>query len=156
MSNEERSQPPSPQEQFILIVAAILFPPLPIFIVRRYNICNKEFIISVLLTILGHLPGIIFALYFLLCVYFPQQGLEGYTRLPDDVEQQLHAESDANAEPHQRPHEVHRIHHDEEHTQPDPSQVLTASDLPAYEDIAGPSAGTEHPRDVKGDNKVQH
>ena len=84
---------PSQQEQFILIVAAIILPPLAIFLSKKYSIWNKEF----------------------------------------------------------------RIYHDEEHVQPKENQILTANDLPSYDDIVGSSEGTTEHRDVKGgDNKIQH
>lgn len=146
---------PSQQEQFILIVAAIILPPLAIFLSKKYSIWNKEFWISVVLTLIGHIPGAIFAVYYLLYVQYPQQGVEGYTQLPDDVEQQLHAEH--QQELNQEQQQGIRIYHDEEHVQPKENQILTANDLPSYDDIVGSSEGTTEHRDVKGgDNKIQH
>lgn len=150
---------PSLQEQFVLIVAAIILPPLAIFLSKKYSIWNKEFWISVVLTLIGHIPGAIFAVYYLLCVQFPQQGVEGYTQLPDDVEQQLHAEHQQglSQEQPQEQHQGIRIYHDEEHVQPKENQILTANDLPSYDDIVGSSEAPTGHRDVKGgDNKIQH
>nr|AHL20265.1 stress-induced protein [Olea europaea] len=42
------------------IIVAILLPPLGVFL--RYG-CKVEFWICLLLTILGYLPGIIYAVY---------------------------------------------------------------------------------------------
>ena len=83
---------------------------------KKYSIWNKEFWISVVLTLIGHIPGAIFAVYYLLYVQYPQQGVEGYTQLPDDVEQQLHAEH--QQELNQEQQQGIRIYHDEEHVHP--------------------------------------
>ncbi|KAM0821371.1 hypothetical protein ACQ4PT_072276 [Festuca glaucescens] len=48
---------------FLEILIAILLPPLGVFL--HYGLCSKEFLISVLLTILGYIPGIIYAVYVL-------------------------------------------------------------------------------------------
>ncbi|KAI0709377.1 hypothetical protein C8Q76DRAFT_626471 [Earliella scabrosa] len=42
---------------------AILLPPLGVFLERG---CNADFLINILLTILGYIPGIIHALYIIL------------------------------------------------------------------------------------------
>ncbi|BAF16420.1 low temperature-induced protein lt101.2 [Oryza sativa Japonica Group] len=49
-------------ETFLEILLAILLPPLGVFL--RYGI-GMEFWIALLLTILGYLPGIIYAVYVL-------------------------------------------------------------------------------------------
>ncbi|XP_076950988.1 hydrophobic protein OSR8-like isoform X2 [Bidens hawaiensis] len=43
------------------ILFALLFPPLGVCL--RYGCCTVEFLICLLLTLLGFLPGIIYALY---------------------------------------------------------------------------------------------
>lgn len=45
------------------IILAILLPPLGVFVQEGLN---QNFWISVILTLLGYLPGILFALYILL------------------------------------------------------------------------------------------
>ncbi|KAI0647183.1 UPF0057-domain-containing protein [Trametes meyenii] len=45
------------------ILFAILLPPLGVFLERG---CNADFLINILLTILGYIPGIIHALYIIL------------------------------------------------------------------------------------------
>ncbi|KAL1944566.1 hypothetical protein VTO73DRAFT_2996 [Trametes versicolor] len=42
---------------------AILLPPVGVFLERG---CNSDFLINILLTILGYIPGIIHALYIIL------------------------------------------------------------------------------------------
>ncbi|KAI0256753.1 hypothetical protein BJV78DRAFT_1166757 [Lactifluus subvellereus] len=42
------------------IICAIFLPPLGVFLERG---CNADFLINILLTILGWIPGIIHALY---------------------------------------------------------------------------------------------
>ncbi|KAG2664742.1 hypothetical protein I3843_16G095500 [Carya illinoinensis] len=47
---------------FVEVILAILLPPVGVFL--RYG-CEVEFWIDLLLTILGYIPGIIYALYVL-------------------------------------------------------------------------------------------
>jgi len=47
----------------IKIIAAVLLPPLGVFLERG---CGADLLINVLLTILGYIPGIIHALYIIL------------------------------------------------------------------------------------------
>ncbi|XP_023639589.1 uncharacterized protein LOC111830941 [Capsella rubella] len=49
-------------ETFLEIILAILLPPVGVFL--RYG-CGVEFWICLLLTILGYIPGIIYAIYVL-------------------------------------------------------------------------------------------
>ncbi|KAG6673070.1 hypothetical protein I3842_16G092800 [Carya illinoinensis] len=48
---------------FVEVILAILLPPVGVFL--RYG-CEVEFWIDLLLTILGYIPGIIYALYVLI------------------------------------------------------------------------------------------
>ncbi|KAI0811926.1 hypothetical protein F5Y07DRAFT_53644 [Xylaria sp. FL0933] len=45
------------------IIFAVILPPLGVFLERG---CGGDFLINVLLTILGYIPGIIHALYIIL------------------------------------------------------------------------------------------
>jgi len=45
------------------IIIAIFLPPLGVFLERG---CGADFLINILLTILGYIPGIIHALYIIL------------------------------------------------------------------------------------------
>ncbi|WRX11820.1 Proteolipid membrane potential modulator - like 3 [Theobroma cacao] len=47
-------------ETFLEVILAILIPPVGVFL--RYG-CGVEFWIDLLLTILGYIPGIIYAIY---------------------------------------------------------------------------------------------
>ncbi|QCD91862.1 Proteolipid membrane potential modulator [Vigna unguiculata] len=49
-------------ETFIEVILAILIPPLGVFL--RYG-CGIEFWIDLVLTLLGYLPGMIYAIYVL-------------------------------------------------------------------------------------------
>ncbi|URE46739.1 low temperature and salt responsive protein, partial [Musa troglodytarum] len=49
-------------ETFLEVILAILLPPVGVFL--RYG-CGVEFWIDLLLTILGYIPGIIYAIYVL-------------------------------------------------------------------------------------------
>ncbi|KAI3444034.1 hypothetical protein Pfo_000699 [Paulownia fortunei] len=48
-------------EIFLEILLAILVPPLGVFF--RNGCCSCEFFICVVLTLLGYVPGIIYAIY---------------------------------------------------------------------------------------------
>ncbi|KAL8166343.1 hypothetical protein V2J09_007842 [Rumex salicifolius] len=54
-------------ELFCEILLAILLPPLGVFF--RHGCCSCEFWLCVLLTILGYIPGIIYALYAIVVVH---------------------------------------------------------------------------------------
>jgi len=45
------------------IILAIILPPLGVFLERG---CGADFLINILLTVLGYIPGIIHALYIIL------------------------------------------------------------------------------------------
>ncbi|CAN6835407.1 unnamed protein product, partial [Brassica oleracea var. botrytis] len=49
-------------ETFLEVILAILLPPVGVFL--RYG-CGVEFWICLLLTVLGYIPGIIYAIYVL-------------------------------------------------------------------------------------------
>ncbi|XAR66744.1 hypothetical protein NMG60_11013068 [Bertholletia excelsa] len=53
-------------EIFCEILIAILLPPVGVCF--RHGCCSVEFFICLVLTILGYIPGIIYALYAILCV----------------------------------------------------------------------------------------
>ncbi|EGW33643.1 uncharacterized protein SPAPADRAFT_50498 [Spathaspora passalidarum NRRL Y-27907] len=162
------------QEQFILIIAALVLPPLAIFLAKKYSIWNKEFLVSVLLTMFGHIPGAIFTLYYLWYIEFPQSRQGGYNRLPDDDESRLGQQQEGFYEDHDH-HQESRVgaqeegfYEPEQLKQPQPQQQgnagssssrpqndALAGDLPAYEDIVQPLQAPAV--DVKGssDNKIQ-
>ncbi|KAK4712835.1 hypothetical protein R3W88_018742 [Solanum pinnatisectum] len=48
------------------VLLAILLPPLGVCL--RHGCCTVEFLICLILTILGYVPGIIYALYAILCI----------------------------------------------------------------------------------------
>ncbi|KAL1531065.1 UPF0057 membrane protein-like protein [Salvia divinorum] len=51
---------------FCEILLAILLPPLGVCL--RHGCCTVEFFICLVLTILGYIPGIIYALYAIACL----------------------------------------------------------------------------------------
>ncbi|KAG0493287.1 hypothetical protein HPP92_004281 [Vanilla planifolia] len=51
---------------FLEILISILLPPLGVFF--RHGCCSCEFLICVLLTILGYVPGIVYAVYVIVVV----------------------------------------------------------------------------------------
>ncbi|KAH7132664.1 hypothetical protein B0J11DRAFT_522254 [Dendryphion nanum] len=54
---------PFTASDIIKIFFAIFIPPLGVFLERG---CNADFLINILLTVLGYIPGIIHALYIIL------------------------------------------------------------------------------------------
>ncbi|GFS38972.1 UPF0057 membrane protein [Actinidia chinensis var. chinensis] len=56
----------SPCEILCEILCAIFLPPVGVCF--RHGCCSVEFFICLVLTILGYIPGIIYALYVILCV----------------------------------------------------------------------------------------
>ncbi|KAJ0031702.1 hypothetical protein Pint_14378 [Pistacia integerrima] len=75
---------PSRCEIFCEILIAILLPPLGVCL--RHGCCTVEFCICLLLTILGYIPGIIYALYAIVFVdrdeYFDEYRRPLYYREP--------------------------------------------------------------------------
>lgn len=55
-------------QQVILCILGVLVPPAPVFIVQR-TVFTKEFLVCLILTVLAHLPGVLFAIYFVLVEY---------------------------------------------------------------------------------------
>ncbi|KAI5951716.1 hypothetical protein KGF54_004791 [Candida jiufengensis] len=110
--------PPSNQEQFVLVLLAIFLPPLAICFAKR-SIFNKEFLVGLLLTIFGHLPGLIFSLYYLLCIYFPERRgeVDGYTTLRDDEEHRLGGDNNGNNNRDGDNHNHNHHHHDHNDTE---------------------------------------
>ncbi|CAM0909097.1 unnamed protein product [Alopecurus aequalis] len=56
------------------ILAAVL-PPLGVFF--RYGCCSSQFFISLLLTILGYVPGIVYSVYVILKTPPEPPGIHG-------------------------------------------------------------------------------
>ncbi|KAG7664697.1 uncharacterized protein J8A68_001794 [[Candida] subhashii] len=154
--------PSTEQVHFLLIIIGIVLPPLAIFLVKGNSIWNKEFWVSLLLTTFGHIPGAIFALYYMICIEFVKRRGDdegGYHRLPDDEESQLRAEATAtdqdgptatNAKlpvPGGVPPPA---------AEGSSSNTEAGGDLPAYEDIVGLSQPPLSDTKANGDNKVQH
>ncbi|GJM99515.1 hypothetical protein PR202_ga16621 [Eleusine coracana subsp. coracana] len=51
---------------FLEILLAIILPPLGVFL--HFGCCSMEFCICLLLTVLGYIPGIIYAIYVLVAL----------------------------------------------------------------------------------------
>jgi len=67
------SAPSSPISAVIVIAATILMPPLGLFLIEGINI---SFWICLLLTILGYLPGHLYAFY-VEYMYYNSKGIGG-------------------------------------------------------------------------------
>ncbi|KAL6844944.1 hypothetical protein ACP4OV_025603 [Aristida adscensionis] len=62
---------------FLEILLAIVLPPLGVFL--HFGCCSMEFCICLLLTILGYIPGIIYAIYVLVALDSDRHEREYYT-----------------------------------------------------------------------------
>ncbi|MQM12910.1 hypothetical protein Taro_045834 [Colocasia esculenta] len=51
---------------FVEILISIVVPPLGVFL--RHGLCSLEFLICLLLTFCGYVPGIIYAIYVIVAV----------------------------------------------------------------------------------------
>ncbi|KMT03446.1 hypothetical protein BVRB_8g191300 [Beta vulgaris subsp. vulgaris] len=66
---------------FVEILLAIILPPLGVCL--RAGCCTTEFLICLLLTLLGYIPGIIYALYIIVGKNESNTDSEGnYSALP--------------------------------------------------------------------------
>ncbi|CAO2823105.1 unnamed protein product [Amaranthus hypochondriacus] len=63
-------------EIFCEILIAILLPPLGVFF--RHGCCSCQFWLCVLLTILGYIPGMIYAIYAIVVVDRDRWHRDGY------------------------------------------------------------------------------
>ncbi|EEQ40249.1 Proteolipid membrane putative modulator family protein [Clavispora lusitaniae] len=131
---------PSTTQKYLLVLMALLLPPLPIFLLTspKHTIRTKEFFISFLLTFLMYFAGILYSIYFI-CFAFPSSKTDGYFRLGDEENQNAPVQAEAAAPAKAAPAET-------------VSQTEGPSDgLPSYEE-------SETPKDIAskvGDHKVQ-
>lgn len=155
MPRYEEDNVPNYAQNILLIVLSFIIPPVPIIMLSDNSIFTKECLISVILTLLGHIPGVLFSLYYILIEY-PKRatrhsGRDGYIRIEDEDEiRPIHA-TDSN-----------QFAQDQQETQGSLLNVPQDNESeslhpppPNYEDIVGAS---DRQRDSKlaGDNKVQY
>lgn len=144
---ESQSPADRSRSQLVLAIMALFFPPLPVFLLTgpNYTILTKEVLISILLTIFGHLPGFIFSLYI---IYKKDTRIDGYTALEDD-------DSHRNDRSHSHSHHNHD-HHSDNHSHQaisPPFHDLPKDEPPQYDAIAS-SSNHVKVADTK-DTKVQ-
>ena len=72
-------------QKIILILLAFILPPLPVLLLLEYNYKAGPFLVCVILTLLGHAPGVMFALYYILWQHSERLN-QYYTRLHEDDE----------------------------------------------------------------------
>lgn len=152
---------PNGAAKIVLIIISFVFPPLTVLILKDFEFFNWELGVSVILTIIGGLPGALFSLWYLL-FGFPDElakfnEREGYVQLRDDEE------GPTGPATQNQSHNHHKQNQQTTQQGPSDSSPLNASfgtgpveggsDLPKYEDVAT----NGHRADVKsGDNKIQH
>ncbi|CUM68225.1 uncharacterized protein PRCAT00005946001 [Priceomyces carsonii] len=139
-------------QKVILTLLAFIFPPLPVFMLNNYVVFSKEMLLSVLLTILGHLPGVLYSIFYIF-VEFPKQNrsTEGYIQITDDEETNIRAAPRSTTGENSSPSES-RLGTSNVESAP-LVQNSSEDEPPNYEEIAGSSK--PNVRDSK-DNKVQH
>ncbi|EGV60767.1 hypothetical protein CANTEDRAFT_128376 [Yamadazyma tenuis ATCC 10573] len=136
-------------QKSLLCLLAFFLPPAPVFMLQK-TIFTKEFLVSVLLTLMAHFPGLLFSLYFIIIEY-PRTGY-----VSADTENQRHH------------------HHDGDDNQPSSHAAASYSDFspvpaggaegssnappPTYDEVVPVEHQLQHGEaDSKrsGDNKVQ-
>lgn len=88
-------------EKLLLGALGFFLPPVPVFLLQK-TVFTKEFLVTVILTCLGHVPGVIFSFYFIF-VEYPRKS---YTRLDDESHPQGNRRHRARNHGH---------HHDDSH-----------------------------------------
>ncbi|WEJ93959.1 hypothetical protein PSN45_001436 [Yamadazyma tenuis] len=76
-------------QKSLLCLLAFFLPPAPVFMLQK-TIFTKEFLVSVLLTLMAHFPGLLFSLYFIIIEY-PRTGY-----VSADTENQRHHHHDGD------------------------------------------------------------
>lgn len=149
---------PNFTQQVILAILGFILPPLPIFLLTspNYTIFTKEFLVSVILTLLGHVPGVLFSLYFIFIEYArAHEGAggprDGYIRINEnDEESQLRVNNAGD-----NAHGNHQL--GIANVQPPQHQAKTSEpEPPKYEDIAPSNNTATNDSKSHGDNKVQY
>ncbi|KAL8130559.1 hypothetical protein V2J09_019714 [Rumex salicifolius] len=69
---------PTRCELFLEVVLAVFLPPVGVFF--RHGCCSCEFWLCLLLTILGYIPGAIYALYAIIVIDHDRTGEVIYYR----------------------------------------------------------------------------
>lgn len=155
MPRYEEDNVPNYAQNILLIVLSFIIPPVPIIMLSDNSIFTKECLISVILTLLGHIPGVLFSLYYILIEYpkriTRRSGRDGYIRIEDEDEIRPNYATDSN--------QFAQEHQGTQGSLSNISQTNESESLhpppPNYEDIVG---GSDGQRDSKlaGDNKVQY
>lgn len=154
MPRYEEETVPNYAQNVLLIILSLILPPLPIIMLSNNSIFTKECLISVILTLLGHIPGVFFSLYYILIEYpkrfTRQSGRDGYIRIEDEDE----------IRPTQVSHSD-QFSQDHQETQgsllnisPDNESGSLRPPPPNYEDIVGSNG--QRDSKLTSDNKVQN
>ena len=129
----------------LLVILAILFPPLPVWVKR--GLCSADSLINIALCCLGFLPGLIHAWYIISVT--PDE--HEYQRVSGDPERDANVSYYYVAAPRAAPHHQQPNYGTTGTTQP-PAQPQASGAG------AGPSNGEVPPSysdTIRGDNKVQ-
>lgn len=151
-------------EKILLTIMAFILPPLPVFLQQK-TIFTKEFLVCLILTFMGHLPGTLFALYY---IYFVQDFRENYTRIDEESETNGVAGGriSGSDSPHVENSAPVQRYTDEETETPQPESSVEVLPVEGSSDAPPPTYDESVPKDQQlkqseidskssGDNKVQ-
>lgn len=145
---------PTGLQKFILVLLALILPPLPILLVNNFKFSQRQFLFSVVLTIFGHFPGLLYSLYYL---FFElpegafESNQEGYIRIQDEESAVPGRPVQAQSPPRQGGQKLGVAPHERPVNGRVNEGSSSSENPPSYTDIVDNNA----PRDTK-DNKVQH
>lgn len=151
------SDKPNTIQRVLLVAMGVFIPPLPIYLLTEPNftILTTEFWISVVLTLLGHVPGVLFAVYFVLIGFDKvSEAREGYIVIGD--EDDLEANPVGQPDLAQQPAVAEPPHQDLSISKVEPPQTTSNEpEPPRYEDIVGHDQPQQSDSKQSGDHKVQ-
>lgn len=163
MSVYADSNNPNSCQKILLVAMGLFVPPLPVFLLTEpnFSIWTMEFWITVVLTILGHVPGVLFAIYFVLIGFDKAKaGREGYIVIDEerDLEANPQPESVPEFVPESAPEDPVPASQPElaisKVEAPEPTES-NEPEPPRYEDIVSPDQHYQSDSKQSGDNKVQ-
>lgn len=154
MSGEREN--PNFSQKILLVIMGLFIPPLPVFLLTgpNYTILTKEFFVTVLLTFLGHIPGVLFAIYYVLVEYPKTLHDPSYTRIDEESRPRARVSpTPANGGYTDEPNNEIEVQAPAAGSSTSGPEVEAPP--PDYEEIVDPKQREIDSKRV-GDNKVQH
>lgn len=140
-------------QKIILVILSFVFPPVVLVLLEQKILC-REVALAVILMLLGHLPGTIFALFYLFFEYPRRQEIRSLYQRLDEVEggmSQAVGQLDTSVVPEQVTLETY-----EAPQQPSSSQQLESTLYNGDSGMAPPGYSAVEPSSIDAkDNKHQ-